>query len=294
MRRSSWQYIMIASANSPINTSLFRRAIFRLWASRFPTGLGILALLASVSLSIGCGSQADNRVKYAVTAQQNYEKGAQKLKTKAWQGAAKYFAFIKARFPYSKYAVLAELRMADAEFGAENYLQAVDGFKLFAKFHPTHDMVLNGYAAYRVGEAYYKMLPGSWWLLPPAREKDQSATADAHRQLTTFIKKYPKSPYHGKAVKRLTSINTRLAQHEMYVAEYYWDRNKPMGTVLRLRSLLAKHRGTNYDAPALYLLGQAYVKVKMLDRAKETWNDLIKTHPKHAKAKDARAAVRTL
>lgn len=253
-----------------------------------------MGILTTTTISTGCGGQADNRVNYADTAQKNYINGEKKLTIKAWQGAAKYFAFIKARFPYSKYAVLAELRLADAEFGAANYLQAVDGFKLFAKFHPTHDMVLNGYASYRVGEAYYKMLPGSWWLLPPAREKDQSATADAHRQLTTFLKKFPKSPYYSKAVKRLTSINTRLAQHEMYVAKYYWERNRPMGTVLRLRSLLAKHRGTDFDAPALYLLGQAYVKVKMVDRAKETLADLIKTHPQHPKAAAARSLASRL
>lgn len=286
---------MITSSKSLSRETFFGQFWRQLFALRpSAVGLGLLGILVSASLSVGCGGQADNRVKYAVTAQQNYEKGETKLEIKAWQGAAKYFAFIKARFPYSKYAVLAELRLADAEFGAGNYLQAVDGFKLFAKFHPTHDMVLNGYAAYRVGEAYYKMLPGSWWLLPPAREKDQSATADAHRQLTTFLKKYPKSPYRGKAVKRLVSINTRLAEHEMYVAKYYWERNRPMGTVLRLRSLLAKHRGTNLDAPALYLLGQAYVKVKMVDRAKETWTDLIKTHPKHPKAAEARSLVSKL
>ncbi len=258
--------------------------------------LCVFALGSAAALSTpACGgAQADNRVKYQVTAQENYENGEEKLKIKAWQGAAKYFAFIRARFPYSKYAVLAELRLSDAEFGAENYLQAVDGYKIFSKSHPTHDMVLNGYTSYRVGEAYYKLLPGSWWLLPPAREKDQSATSDAHRQLSKFIKKFPKSPYYDKAIKRLVEINTRLAQHEMYVAKYYWERNKPMGTVLRLRSLLEKHRGTKLDAPAMYLLGQAYVKVKMNERAKEVWTELVKTHPKHSRAGDAQNALRKL
>ena len=130
-------------------------------------------LLGAIAIGTGaCGaSRADNSVKYAVTAQQNYAKGEEKLKSKAWVGAAKYFAFVKARFAYSKFAVLAELRLADAEFGAGHYLQAVDGYKMFIKFHPTHDMVINGYCSFRIGEAYYKMLPGDWWLLPPSFEK---------------------------------------------------------------------------------------------------------------------------
>ncbi len=228
-------------------------------------------LLGALALgSVACGgNRADNSVKYAVTAQENYTKGQEKLKLKAWIGAAKYFAFVKARFAYSKFAVLAELRLADAEFGAGHHLQAIDGYKMFIKFHPTHDMVINGYCSFRIGESYYKMLPSDWWLLPPSHEKDQSATADAHRQLATFLKKYPKS----------------------YVAKFYWERGRAMGTVIRLRKLLKAHRGTKLDAPAMYLLGKAYVKVKMNARAKEIWTELVKTHPTHSQAIKAQSAL---
>ena len=75
-------------------------------------------------------------------------------------------AFIKSRFPYSKYAVLAELRLADAEFGAEQYLEAIDSYRLFIKFHPTHEMVANGYASFQIGEAYYKQLPRRLLVVP--------------------------------------------------------------------------------------------------------------------------------
>ncbi|MCP4446659.1 MAG: outer membrane protein assembly factor BamD [Myxococcales bacterium] len=258
-----------------------------------PKSLLATLLLGALALgAIGCGaSRADNTVKYAVTAQENYTKGEKKLEKKAWVGAAKYFAFVKARFAYSKFAVLAELRLADAEFGAGHHLVAIDGYKMFTKFHPTHDMVINGYCAFRIGEAYVKMLPGDWWLLPPSHEKDQSATADAHRQLTTFLKKYPKSPYQEKALARLAKINWRLAEHEMYVAKFYWERGRAMGTVIRLRKLLESHAGTKLDAPAMYLLGKAYVRVKMYARAKEVWIKLVETHPTHSKAKQAQAAL---
>ena len=135
------------------------------------------------------------------------------------------------------------------------------------------------------------VLPDDWWLLPPSHEKDQSATADAHRQLTTFLKNYPKSAFRTKAAKRLAAINDRLASHEMYVARFYWERGKPMGTVLRLRRLLKQHRGTRHDAPAMYLLGRAYVAVDMRDRAKETWAEYVKTFPNHSQVSKARSAL---
>src|SRR4051812_3807487 len=101
----------------------------------------------------GCGAKSGSAsVDYSVSAQKNYEKGLKELEHKDWVAASKYFGFIKSRFPYSKYAVLAELRLADAEFGAEQYLECIDSYRLFIKFHPTHEMVANGYSSFRIGE----------------------------------------------------------------------------------------------------------------------------------------------
>jgi outer membrane protein assembly factor BamD len=255
---------------------------------------GLVASLATAVLC-GCGGAAGaGKVEYSVSARANYEKGLDKLKDDDWIAAAKYFSFIRARFPYSKFAVLAELRLADAEFGAGHYLQAIDSYNMFSKFHPTHEMVGNGYAAFRVGEAYYEMLPSDFWLLPPSYEKDQSATVDAHRELVSFLHKYPKSPFLEKAKKMVKKCGRRLAQHEWYVAEFYWQRDRPMGTVLRLRRLLDKYSGVGYDQEALWLLGRAYSKVGMADRARKAWQKLVDEHPRHERAKDARAALARL
>ena len=241
-----------------------------------------------------CGAKATGTVKYSVNAEKNYNKGLNELKERDWIAASKYFSFIKSRFPYSKYAVLAELRLADAEFGAGEYVEAIDSYKLFIKFHPTHEMVVNGYAAFKIGEAYARQLPGDFWLLPPSYEKDQSATEDAEEELRGFIAKYPDSPSRKEAEKILAKVSRRLAAHEWYVARYYWDRDKPMGTVLRLRRLLERYREVGYDEEALWLLGRAYLSVGMPDRARTTWEELVAKHPKHGRAHDAKAAIEHL
>mgnify|MGYP006992488365 CR=1 FL=1 len=69
-----------------------------------------LALLIVLSLGTACGGKTGTgAVEYSVSAQKNYEKGLAQLDAKDWVAASKYFGFIKSRFPYSKYAVLAEL-----------------------------------------------------------------------------------------------------------------------------------------------------------------------------------------
>lgn len=255
----------------------------------------ITRLVVVLALVAGCGAKTGTgSVDYSVSAQKNYEKGLAELERKDWVAASKYFAFIKSRFPYSKYAVLAELRLADAEFGAEQYLEAIDSYRLFIKFHPTHEMVANGYASFRIGEAYYKQLPGDFWLFPPSYEKDMSAVEDAATELKSFLDKYPDSPYRDKAKEILAKVGKRLADHEWYVARYYWDRGKPMGTVMRLRRLLENYRGVGYDEEALWLLGRAYVAVDMPDRARLTWTELVQKYPRSARANEARTALASL
>ena len=258
-------------------------------------GAVLVAILALTFTAAGCGgARGAASVEYSVSAQRNYEKGMEALQGEDWIAAAKYFAFIKSRFPYSKFAVLSELRIADAELGAEEFASAIDNYRLFIRLHPTHEMVSNGYASFRIGEAYYKQLSGDSWLMPPSYEGDQSANEDAAAELSLFAEKYPQSPYREKASVIIKKVGKKLADHEWYVAQYYWKRDKPMGTVLRLRRLLERYRGVGYDEDALWLLGRAYVAVSMPDRARSTWQELVEKHPQSSRAAEARTALASL
>jgi outer membrane protein assembly factor BamD len=233
------------------------------------TSLLVIAVAAGLAAT-ACGSKAGGAgaVDYSVSAQRNYEKGLKELEDKDW--------------------------LADAQFGAEQYIEAIDSYRLFVKFHPTHEMVGNGYASFRIGEGYYRQLSGDFWMFPPSSEKDQSSTEDAGNELKTFLDKYPDSPYRDKAKDILKQVNKRLADHEWYVARYYWEHDKPTGTVFRLRRLLERYRGVGYDEEALWLLGRAYVAAAMPDRARTPWTELVEKYPRSAHAGDARTGLASL
>lgn len=249
---------------------------------KFRRTLLVFALLFSACG--GADSESGDRVEYSASASKNYQLGMKKLGEEDWIESAKYFTFVKARFPYSKFAVLAELRLADTEFGSESFAEAIDSYKLFMKFHPTHEMTTNGYAQFRVGEAYYRMLPSDWFLVPPSYEKDQSATHDALRELNQFLRKYPKSPYAAKAEKMQMTCARSLASTEWYVAQFYWKRERPKATILRLRTLLKRYGGAGYDEEALWLLGQALEADGKNKEAQEAWAELARKYPKHPRA----------
>src|SRR5262249_16919841 len=140
-------------------------------AATTPCGVVALALVLAAALPAaltlsGCASsdEATKPVTYSLTAKQNYEKGQAELKHENFPEAQKYFQFVKQKFPFSKYAVLAELALADTQFARGNYTEAVDSYKAFIRLHPTHEKVEDGFAAFKVGECYYKDMPDDIWL----------------------------------------------------------------------------------------------------------------------------------
>jgi outer membrane protein assembly factor BamD len=135
------------------------------------------------------------------------------------------------------------------------------------------------------------MVPDEWFMAPPAYEKDQTSAHDAARELSNVIKNFPTSPYAKKAKELYDKTARLLAAHEYYVAQFYWKRDQPMGTVLRLRTLLKVYPNVGYDESALYLLGQAYVKIGKKDDAKKSLQTLIERYPKGDKAGEAKQMI---
>jgi outer membrane protein assembly factor BamD len=247
----------------------------------------LAGIAASGCAELGLG-ESTRTINYSNTAKENYDRGQAALKSEDWLEAIKYFQFVRTKFGFSKWATLAELGIADANFGREKYQEAVDGYRVFAKSHPTHEMVQNGFAAFRIGESFYKEIPSEWFLVPPAYEKDQGPVKDAMRELSNFIEEFADSPYREKARKLVADCVKRLADHELYVADFYLGRNKPQAAVGRLEWLLKEYPNSQVEPQVLLLLGRTYMKMEKPKEARSAFERLIAAHPKDFHADKAR------
>jgi outer membrane protein assembly factor BamD len=254
----------------------------------------VFGVLGALAFACGSSDSGEHAVSYAITAKSNYEKGLAELKDENWPEAQKYFTFVKQKFPFSKYAVLAELRLADTQFERGHYLEAIDQYKLFGRSHPTHELVDDGYVGFKICESYYKQIPEDFFLLPPAYEKDQSPTRDALREIDLFLEKWPKSKYIDKARKYRELAVRSLAASEFYVARFYFDHGKYRAATWRLETLMKQYSGTTLDADALLLLGNSYQKLKEPERARRAFTRLVQEHPKAQQAHEAEGRLRSL
>lgn len=253
--------------------------------------------------------------EFADTAKGNYDRALVEMKKKNWLDAIKLLQYIKTKFSFSKYATLAELAMADAEFGRERYSEAVEGYRNFIKAHPSHEHVSDGYAAFRVGESFHKEIPSEWFLVPPAHEKDQGPVRDALRELSAFLAEYPDSPHAKRARELEEDCVRRLADHELYVAEFYLKKKRPQAAANRLQGLVrgdflpklpSEGRGnatgrlgevakdylrTHLEAQVLLQLCRTERAMGKLDDAQQSCERILANHPGEPQADKARSLL---
>ncbi|MFH2007450.1 MAG: outer membrane protein assembly factor BamD [bacterium] len=257
-------------------------------------GRATLAFVLALTPLWGCTAQTKftgTTVSYSATARQNYRKGMKALKSKAYEDATKYFKFVRAKYPFSKYATLSELRQADTLREEEKFITAIDAYKTFIKEHPTHPMVESGYAAYYIGISYWKLTPGDLFIMPPSEEKDQTSTEAAMVAFKDFLSRFPDSPYKKKAAAHYRKSLRRLAAHEMYVARFYLGRGKPMGAIFRLEYLIRKYPDAGVEPTVMFLLGKTYLRLKKRKKALTIFQSIIKKYPSNFNAKKARRYI---
>lgn len=254
-----------------------------------------LALLVTV-LVASCAStqESTKKLSYGQTARANYRKGMEELKDENYPEAVRYFNFVKSKFPFSRYSTLAELRIADALFAQEQFTAAADSYKLFISFHPTHPKVVSGYAAFRVCESQVKQIPDDWFLIPPSFEKDQAATRQALADLADFMRQYRDSKFVGKAKRLHQDCLKRLVAHELYVARFYLDRDKPKATIMRLETILQRYPDAGVDPEVMLLLGQTYLKMDKRDEAVRTFAALVEKYPEDVNSSKAKLYLQHL
>ncbi len=261
-----------------------RRTAPRGWSSRVG---GVSAGLALLSL-VACKTGPDLSADYAQTARENYELALGEFTDEDWDEAIQYADFVRIRFPFSRYAVEAEMLIARAEFEQGNYLTAQDGFRQFAKLHPTHEHTRNGWASYMAAAAAYMNGPQRFFLLPPKHQRDQSQLEEALLELEFFFDHYGDTDVSRFAEELRDEIKRRLLEHELYVAAYYLDRDKPEAAIGRLEAAHAEYPGIGLDAEVLFQLGITYLRLDEVELARATFSELQTQHPDHHRGKQAR------
>jgi len=174
----------------------------------------------------GKGTQAIDK-----TAEQLAVDGMQQMQKKDYDKAVESFKKLKEHYPYSKYAILAELKLGDAYFYDKKYSEASMAYEEFVRLHPRNEVI--PYVLYQIGMSHF--------LTFTTVDRDPEETQLSMQAFQKVIQTFPESEYSKKADKQLFECKKRFVAHEYRVAKFYYTIEEYKAARARLSSLVQKY-----------------------------------------------------
>lgn len=161
---------------------------------------------------ISCSS-ADK--KDTETAEAYFTRAQELEKDDRFEEAIRKYNDVKNKFPYSKLAIQAELAIADAHFKQESYPEAQAAYASFRELHPKHTQI--AYVIYRTGLSVFNQLPETI-------DRDLTLANQAIIIFDEIIKNYSATEYVTDAEKKKEDCLKKLAEKEVYIANFYYKK----------------------------------------------------------------------
>ena len=230
-----------------------------------PTLSGALTLLLLLG---GCGIFAQ-RPEPIPPATELYERGEAELARRRYEDARTNFRRIVERHPDSSFAPRARFLMGEAYYREGEFDKAIKEFEAFTSFYPRH--MIADLVQYRLAMSYYDQMK-------PV-EQDQALTQKAVDQFKRLVKEYPESRYAPDGLAKIDICRGRLAQKELWVANYYWTQGNLIGVRQRLELILKDYPGTLVVPETLFLLAEVNAREGLADEATKTLRRLVEEYP---------------
>ncbi len=175
--------------------------------------------------------------------------GAQEL---AWEGMDAYengkydkaiekFQKLKDYYPFSKYAILAELKIADAHYQREEYEEAAFAYENFEQLHPRNEAI--PYVIYQIGRCYYDQIDSP--------DRDQTSAQKALETFQRLVKQFPGDQYSTRAAEHIKTAQKSLAGHAYGVGVFYYKSKHYKAALNRFMSIISDYPDVGYHQKAL-------------------------------------------
>jgi outer membrane protein assembly factor BamD len=257
----------------------FLRLVALLRSFVLPFGLSfslVFTLALMANLTSGCSS-IENRdtstPEGAFKAAEDFEKDER------YEEAIAKYTDVKNKFPYSRFAADAELKIADLQFKREAYPEAQGAYQLFKEFHPKHPQ--SDYVTYRLALSYYNQLPSTI-------DRDLALADKAILYFDETANSYPNSPYAKEAKEKRESCLKMLAGKEMYIAKFYDKRKMYESALHRYETILKSYPNLGLDSEALYGAAKCSFETGEKDRGLLHVKNLYSQYPSSSEAKRAK------
>lgn len=201
---------------------------------------------------------AKNAGVYFQEGEEFFEKGLYRDAIASWEKVRdSYFS--------PELNTLAELKIAEAHFLAEEYIEAGVAYEEFLKNHPDHPRVPD--VLYQLGLSYINQMLNV--------DQDQSSTIYALNAFQTLKERFPEDRRKEEVQIYIDRCLNQLAASEVQIGHYYLRTKSYAASINRLEGVLDKYPNYYERDKTYYLLGQAYLKNGEKEDAVASFNTLF-------------------
>ena len=173
--------------------------------------------------------------------------------------AAKKFNEVELLYPQSIWAprsILMAAYVFYSDFYFNDAIYELERFLEKYKNHPNTD-----YAYYLIAICHYNLIVDE--------KKDLGEIINAKNYFNLLVKKYPNTDYAEDARFKLELIQEILASKELYLANYYLEREKWIPAMNRYKKIVNEYDTTIFIEEALYRLVELNYKLGLNDEAQK-------------------------
>ncbi len=230
------------------------------------THLRLILACLCMALAAGCSSTKGNVDPTAGwSAERLYSQARADISSGSWSEARKNLEALEARYPFGIYAQQSLIDQAYVNWKDEEPEQAKAAIDRFMQQYPNHP-----------GTDYMLYLKGMITFTPPSAvlssftrqdpsERDPKGLRESYEAFNELIKRYPDSRYTLDARKRAAWLVNTIAENEVHIAQYYYERGAYVAAANRAQTVVTDFEGVPVAEKALYLMMLSYDKLNLPD-----------------------------
>jgi outer membrane protein assembly factor BamD len=198
----------------------------------------IALILILLFVFSGCAGSKSREEK---TALELANDGMDQFNDEDYQDSIECFEKLRDWYPFSKYVILAELKIADAYYHIRNYEEAVAAYEAFENLHPRNEAI--PYVIFQIGLCYYEQID--------TIDRDQTPAKNALDAFNRLKKQFPEDVYAHKAKEHIKKCIKSLSGHEFYVGLFYYKSKHYKAALSRFKSVLSNFPDVGIHQQAL-------------------------------------------
>ena len=208
-----------------------------------------------------------------------YAEAKDELNNGSYENAISLLDKLEGRAAGTPLAQQAQLDKAYAQYKNGEPVLAIATLDRFIKLHPSSPAL--DYALYLKGIVNFNDDLGlfSGLTRQDLSERDQKASKDSFESFKELITRFPESRYAAEASQRMNYIVNSLAQSEVHVARYYYQRGAYLAAINRAQYAIVNFQGVPALEEALFIMVKSYDALGMTALRDDVQRVLEKNFP---------------